>query len=123
MTDHPTPHSPSCYDGVTIACPICQRAFAASGRRTYCSDACKAAAYRRRRVNGHPPVTIPDPRPRRPVTIYECDNCGARALGDQRCDECRTFMRRIGIGGCCPECDEPIAVQELLGQGGDRATS
>jgi hypothetical protein len=103
-----------------MTCPICHRTFTVSGRRTYCSDACKAAAYRRRRDNNHPPVTIPDPRPRRPITVYQCDNCGARALGDQRCDECRTFMRRLGIGGCCPACDEPIAVQELLDQGGDR---
>jgi hypothetical protein len=25
-------------------------------------------------------------------------------------------MRRIGIGGCCPSCDEPIAVAELVDQ-------
>jgi hypothetical protein len=23
-------------------------------------------------------------------------------------------MRRIGIGGCCPSCEEPIAVAELI---------
>jgi len=27
-----------------------------------------------------------------------------------------TFMRRVGIGGCCPSCDEPIAINELLDQ-------
>jgi hypothetical protein len=47
------------------------------------------------------------------VTVYECDGCGARTLGEQYCDECRTFMRRVGVGGCCPACSEPIAYQEL----------
>lgn len=47
-------------------------------------------------------------------TVYECDACGSRALGEQRC-ECGTFARRVGIGGCCPECDAPVAVEELVG--------
>jgi hypothetical protein len=50
------------------------------------------------------------------MTVYECDNCGSRALGEQRCEQCGTFMSRVGIGGCCPSCDEPIAVAELVGQ-------
>jgi hypothetical protein len=113
MTANPQP--PSCHDTVTITCPICQRPFTASGRRMYCSDACKAAAYRRRRDN-HPPAAIAAPRPRRPVTVYQCDTCGTRTLGSQRCDDCHTFMRRVGIGGCCPHCDEPVAIHELLDQ-------
>jgi DNA polymerase II large subunit len=48
------------------------------------------------------------------MTVYECD-CGARAVGRQRCTECGTFMRRVGIGGACPHCDEPVAVVELVG--------
>jgi hypothetical protein len=23
-------------------------------------------------------------------------------------------MSRIGIGGCCPNCDEPVAITELI---------
>jgi hypothetical protein len=108
-----TPQPPSCHDTVTTTCPICQRSFTAGGRRMYCSDACKAAAYRRRRDN-HPPAAIPAPRPRRPVTVYQCDTCDTTALGMQRCDDCGTFMRRVGLGGLCPHCDEPVAATELI---------
>jgi len=50
-----------------------------------------------------------------PITVYECDACGERAVGRQRCDGCSTFMRRVGLGGACPCCDEAITVAELLG--------
>jgi hypothetical protein len=108
--------SPSRHDGVTLTCPVCQATFAPSGRRAYCGDTCRAAAYRRRRDAGTAPTTVPPPRPRRPVTIYECGSCGHRALGEQRCESCSTFMRRVGTGGCCPACDEPITIAELTGQ-------
>ena len=105
---------PSRHDVVTITCPVCQHTFNPSGRRRFCSDACRAAAYRRRRDAAQPSIVVPRANPRRPITVYECDTCGARALGEQRCDECSTFMRRVGIGGHCPSCDEPVAVAELL---------
>jgi hypothetical protein len=60
------------------------------------------------------PVVVPARMVRRPVTVYECDGCGARSLGSQYCEECRTFMRRVGFGGCCPACDEPVAIDDLL---------
>ena len=41
-------------DGVTIACPRCGRAFAPSGRRRFCSAACRQAAWRQRQ-----PVPLP----------------------------------------------------------------
>jgi len=96
--------SPSCHDAVTMTCPVCQRPFTPVGRQKYCTEACRAAAYRRRRDAGNTTVVVPKAQPRRPVTVYECDGCGARAVGEQRCEECRTFMRRIGIGGLCPHC-------------------
>jgi predicted nucleic acid-binding Zn ribbon protein len=107
---------PSCHDDVTMACPVCQGRFIPNRRRLFCSDACRAAAYRRRRDQGRTSIVVPVALPRRPITVYECDSCGERALGNQRCDPCGTFMRRIGIGGCCPSCDEPIAVAELVDQ-------
>ena len=55
-------------------------------------------------------------RRRRPVTVYQCEACGARAVGRQRCEECGTFMRKLGLGGPCPHCDEPVTVTELLDQ-------
>ena len=116
MTNLEEPESPSCHDGVTMACPVCQQRFKLIGRRRFCSDACRALAYRRRRDASRPTVVVPAARPRGPITVYECDGCGGRALGDQRCEQCGTFMRRVGIGGCCPSCDEPIALSELVDQ-------
>ncbi len=117
--DQPAP--PSCHDGVTMTCPVCERRFAPTGRRRFCSDACRSLAYRRRRDEARTSVVIPAARPKRPITVYECDSCGERALGDQRCGPCGTFMRRVGIGGCCPSCDEPIAVEELVGEEATRS--
>jgi hypothetical protein len=100
-----------------MICPVCQHPFTPVGRQTYCTDACRAAAYRRRRDATRPPaVVIPKTQPRRPITIYECDSCGTRPVGQQRCDTCGTLTRRIGLGGNCPHCDEPVAVNELLDQ-------
>ncbi|MGH9119273.1 MAG: hypothetical protein ACRD0A_15755 [Acidimicrobiales bacterium] len=108
------PEIPLRHDAVTISCPRCGRPFVPAGKRRYCSDACKAAAYRRRHDAAVAPVTLPPARPRKPITVYECDTCGTRALGEQRCQDCGTFMRRIGIGGHCPNCDEPVAITDLL---------
>ena len=96
------------YDSVMIACPVCGTPFTPTGRRRYCSDACRQAAYRRR--GDQPP---PPPVPAKPATVYQCDSCGQRHLGEQRCEDCGTFMRRVGIGGHCPACDEPVSIDEL----------
>ena len=72
---------------------------------------CMAPAPTTRPRHNSPPA-----RPRRPITVDECDSCGTRAVGQQRCNECGTFMRKIGLGGPCPHCDEPVAVTELLDQ-------
>ncbi len=109
------PGIPSRNDDVTMACPVCATTFTPSGRRRYCSDACRVAAHRRRH---HEPAPPPPPLPprgqRKARTVYECDTCGARALGEQRCDECSTFMTRVGVGGLCPSCDHPHTIDELL---------
>ena len=111
-----TPGLPPCHDGVTMPCPVCQHPFTPAGRRRYCSGACRALAYRRRRDTACAAIVIPGARPRRPGTVYECGSCGSRALGNQRCDQCGTFMRRAGTGGCCPSCDEPVTIAELTGR-------
>jgi hypothetical protein len=108
--------TPSCHDAVTMSCPLCQQPFTPIGRRKFCSDACRAAAYRRRRDAQPASLVVPQSQPRRPITVYQCDTCGDRALGEQRCDTCNTWMRRIGLGGTCPNCDEPVAVADLLDQ-------
>ena len=106
---------PSRHDGVTMTCPVCEQALSPRGRQRFCADACRAAAYRRRREQQPASLVVPRAQPRRPITVYECDICGHRALGEQRC-ECGTFMRKVGIGGSCPCCDEPVAVTELVGE-------
>ena len=107
--------SPSRDDSVTTrTCPACGQPFTPHGRRRWCTDACKQAAWRR----GNTPAKLTPPAPpagrKRAITVYECDICGGRALGNQRCDYFGTFMRAAGIGGLCPCCDEPVTIQELL---------
>ncbi|HLQ56825.1 MAG TPA: hypothetical protein VK162_21455 [Streptosporangiaceae bacterium] len=106
--------TPSRDDGVTIrTCPACGQAFTRSGRRKYCSQACRQAAWRRGHAPAAPVTPVPRPGRKRAVTVYECGQCGARQLGTQRCEDCHTFMTATGIGGICPFCDEPVAITEL----------
>jgi hypothetical protein len=100
---------------VTMACPVCGDPFTPVGRRRTCTDACRAAAYRARKAAARKVVVIPTVPRRVAVTVYECDGCGARDVGGQRCAECARFMRRVGVGGACPHCDEPVTVAELTG--------
>ena len=102
-------------EGATVPCPVCDVGFVASGRRRYCSDRCRCRAWRRRRRPAPVPVVVPPAGPgRRAITIYECAACGTRSLGDQRCEDCGSFMARVGVGGLCPHCYEPVAVRDLV---------
>jgi hypothetical protein len=101
----------------TAACPACGQPFTPAGRRRWCSDACRQAAWRRRHPAAQPvsaSAVLPPTRPARDHTIYQCSDCGQRYLGQQRCEDCGTFCRRIGPGGPCPHCDEPVAVNDLI---------
>ena len=113
------PPRPARNDRVTLPCPICQQPFVPRGRQRVCSPACRQAVWRRR----HPAASAPIPdRAGRAVTVYECPACEARYLGQQRCPDCGVFCRRVGPGGLCPHCDEPVAVTDLLppvAKGGD----
>lgn len=110
-----TDATPSRDDTATMNCPVCRSFFAASGRKRFCSDACRRLAWKRQHQAPSVPIVIPPPgRPRRPLTVYECAACGTRAVGEQRCGDCGTFMARVGLGGHCPHCDEPVAVADLI---------
>lgn len=98
-----------------MTCPVCGSPFTPGGRRRFCSDACRTAAWRRRHGAVRPIVIVPAAPRRVSLTVYECDGCGVRTVGSQRCSECSTFMRRVGIGGTCPGCDEVVTVAELVG--------
>jgi hypothetical protein len=104
-------HPPPRNDAVTMACPVCGRPFRPVGRRRFCSDACRQTAWRRRQPTPFPAVPA---RPARAAIVYECPACGTRLLGEQRCADCNVFCRRVGPGGPCPHCDEPVAVADLL---------
>jgi len=98
-------------DSEPRSCPVCQQSFVPRGRQRVCSAACRQAAWRRRRPT--PGAMVPE-RATRATTIYECPSCETRFLGEQRCPDCGTFCRRIGPGGLCPHCDEPVALADLL---------
>jgi hypothetical protein len=105
--------------GVTIPCPVCGVPFTPVGRQRVCSSACRQAAWRRR--HALPLARIPS-RSSRAATIYECPSCFTRYLGEQRCEDCGIFCRRVGPGGSCPHCDEPVLLADLvLGMEGGEA--
>ena len=101
------------YDTQMKICVRCGGAFVASGRRRYCSDACKQAAWRDRQVSASPTPAAAAVTPG--AIVYECPECEQRYLGVRRCDDCGLFCRRIGTGGSCPYCDEPVAHADLGG--------
>jgi hypothetical protein len=90
-------------------CAWCGDRFVRSGRRRYCSDACKQAHWR----GLHASAPAPEALARVERTIYECPSCERRSLGIRRCEECNLFCRRVGPGGSCPHCEEPVAHADL----------
>ena len=107
--------SPFVTDSVTATVPGCQGCGrplpAGRSDRRFCSPACRQRAYRVR-AGAH--EVAPARRTLRAETVYECPECGLRLLGEQRCADCGVFCRRVGPGGSCPHCDEPVAVADLL---------
>jgi hypothetical protein len=113
------PEIPSGDDNATTSgvrsCPVCATLFRRVRRQRYCSDTCRRTAWRRRQAAAElEPPAIPPARSRRDTTIYECGECETRYLGEQWCHDCNQPCRRIGVGGLCPHCDEPVAIPDLL---------
>ena len=106
--------------GVTIPCPVCARPFTPVGRQRVCSAACRQVAWRWRHPATQPAIP---PRAARTETVYLCPSCDTRFLGQQRCPDCGLFCSRVGPGGLCPHCDEPVALADLLppAKGGEAA--
>ena len=112
-----TPQPPSRNGTVTASCAVCDGPLPA-GRitRRYCSDRCRQEGWRRR--HQPPPAAIstdiPPARSRREHTIYSCPDCEQRYLAQQWCDDCQRPCRRVGTGGLCQNCDEPLTIEELI---------
>ena len=92
----------------TPACPVCRAPFERSGRQRYCSTVCRQSAWRSKRAAPVEPVMA------RSEVVYACPACDVRYLGEQRCDACNTWCRRLGPGAPCPCCDEPISISDLV---------
>jgi ssDNA-binding Zn-finger/Zn-ribbon topoisomerase 1 len=109
---HPEPDSPWRDDGVTTAasCAACGTVFDRRGRGRFCSPACRQAAWRWR---GTAELAAPPKAHPKLAVIYECTSCEARFVGDRRCPDCNRWNRRVDLGGSCPHCDEPVAINDL----------
>lgn len=97
------------------SCPTCGTGFTPIRRQTYCTPACRQAAWRARHTGPRPaeiPIVIA--RPRRETTVYACTECEQRYHGEQWCPDCQRPCRRVDTGGLCPHCDEPVTILELL---------
>jgi hypothetical protein len=97
-----------------------------NSRAIFCSVACKQRAFRLR----HRPSAVDEgvvrqllKRQRMLVAhaIYQCPNCDEPLLGERRCSACQLFCRVVGLGGQCPESDQPILLADLLGVDGTTA--
>ncbi len=120
--DHsPTPVGNGFGNGAGVRrCLVCL--LPARGRSAYCSDAHRVQAHRlrhRQTLDFQPDAPQAELHRRRQLaahTVYECEECGERFLGQQQCPQCRRFFRTAGLGGLCPGCDQPLLVTELLGE-------
>lgn len=95
-------------EAATKPCPVCAKTFEPEGRQRFCSTACRQSAWRRRRAAPFEPVVAPA------EVVYECGACEARYLGERRCPDCNRWCARVGPGGPCPHCYEPVAIGDLL---------
>lgn len=105
------PEAPLRNDSETTACALCGTTFQPVGRQRFCTPAHRQTAWRRRHPIAIPTMPLHTPRQ---TTVYQCPACDTRYLGEQYCHECARFCRRLGVGGPCPACDEPVALVDLL---------
>lgn len=123
MTSSPSPARDTSRNSSLVTpeptCRVCARPVA-STRARYCSAACRQRSFRLRHIQT---AVVDEPRLRTELrrrgtlaahTVYECGVCGERLVGQQRCAQDNVFGHAIGLGGSCPECDQPILLADLL---------
>ncbi len=99
-----------------LRCPVCNTPFTRNRRQAYCTDRCRKIAWKRRRLNPVSVEPVPPARRRRAITVYSCPECDTRYFAEQWCPDCHQPCTRIGTGGLCPHCDEPITITDLTDQ-------
>jgi hypothetical protein len=123
MTTDAAPMRDTSRDGSSVSsvptCALCTRPLPSS-RAHYCSAACRQRSFRLRRIQ----LAAIDERQLRAElgrrgalvahTVYECNVCGERLVGERRCAQDNLFCRALGLGGRCTACDEPILLADLL---------
>jgi hypothetical protein len=114
----------SCYASSAVPrdpakCLVCGKSLQDT-RARFCSAAHRQLAYRLRRGAS---VTTTESDLRQQLqrqrrltahTVYECPDCQERFVGERRCSSCQLFCRAVGLGGHCPECDQPILLSDLF---------
>jgi len=103
-------------DSSPLLCPVCWTPFTRVGRQRYCTDTCRKTAWTRRHATTAAvtePV-VPQAIRRRDITIYACPTCETRYHGEQWCHDCNKPCTRVGLGGLCPHCAEPVALTDLI---------
>lgn len=118
----PSPAVPSDDDITTttpeqLRCPVCWTSFTRIRRQRFCSDNCRKTAWARQRTHAtlaQAAQPVVSAARRRDVTVYSCPACDIRYYGQQWCPECNQPCTRAGLGGLCPHCDEPVAINDLL---------
>jgi predicted amidophosphoribosyltransferase len=99
-----------------LLCPVCWSPFTKIGRQLYCTQTCRKTAWKRRNATPVEPAepVVPQGVRRLDVTIYECPTCETRYHGEQWCHDCNQPCTRVGLGGLCPHCDQPVAISDLI---------
>lgn len=101
--------------GQRLLCPVCWTSFQQVRRQRFCSDNCRKTAWARsHQAPAAPAPPVPPRGRRRETTVYACPTCDTRLYGQQWCPDCNQPCTRIGLGGLCPHCQEPVALTDLL---------